>query len=282
LVKKFVHETRLNGDPVHYTRALAMQGEMYGRLGNFEKAFEAHWELERVYNVDEHSTGICKAYGSDRSGQSYGCSALWYATQGNMKESLRTCRYIISELMPKMEPRNVHNSAIMIYPTLWVLKDLGFALEARENFKKLVVEAFNEHYGAGAFTFCLPVYGPVLMLLDLAGKEGEEVEAFDEYLEWALNEDNLRFGKVINNCLANFGRGSDSISAEICLLVAKRMKDCRDIEKKIILVRHGIAVARESVELTESKGMIASYKQVKPVLDELEKLAGDLGIEVST
>mmetsp|Transcript_14864 Transcript_14864/g.20999 ORF Transcript_14864/g.20999 Transcript_14864/m.20999 type:complete len:1620 (-) Transcript_14864:2986-7845(-) len=276
LVKKFVHETRLNGDPVHYTRALAMQGEMYGRLGNFEKAFEAHHELERVYNVDEHSAGICKAYGSDRSGQSYGASASWFVQQGKVEEALRTCQYVIDELMPKMEPRNVHNSAIMIYPTIWIMKDNGLALEARENFKRLVVDAFNEHYGEGAFTFCLPVYEPVLMLLDLAGKQDTNVENFDEYVEWALNDENLRFGKVINNSLGNFGRCSDSISAEICLLLAKRIQDP---DQKIKIVKNGLAVARESVELTETKGMIVSYKQVKPVLDELESFARELGIE---
>ena len=60
LVKKFVDQAKLNGDPIHYTRALAMQGETYGRLGEYEKAFASHRELESIYDPDKHSAAFVR------------------------------------------------------------------------------------------------------------------------------------------------------------------------------------------------------------------------------
>ena len=66
LVALFVEETKVNGDHVHYARALAMQAEMYARLGKLNKAFESFEQLKSIYDADLHSQKISEVYGSDR------------------------------------------------------------------------------------------------------------------------------------------------------------------------------------------------------------------------
>ena len=274
LVARFVYETRVHGDPVHYSRTLAMQGEMYGRLGQYEKALEMHMQLAEVYNAEEHSQAICECYGSDRSAQSFCASALWHVQTGNTAKAIETCWYVINDLFPEVERRNVHNSCIMIYPLLWILKDNGHALEARDHFVSIVVEAFEEYFGDGRSTFCLPVFDPIMMVLDIVGHP--EVNDFADYLDWAMDEDNLRFGTVINCSLGHYGRCADSISAEICLLLAERMKDCTE---KRHLVRSGLDLTTEVMSLTETKRMIIAGQECREMHARLLKVAHELKME---
>ena len=51
MCKSFVEQARLNGDPVHYGRALAMEAEMLGRLGNFEDALEIVERIKPIYDI---------------------------------------------------------------------------------------------------------------------------------------------------------------------------------------------------------------------------------------
>jgi hypothetical protein len=275
LVARFVYETRLHGDPVHYTRALAMQSEMYGRLGQYEKSFEVHDMLVQVYNADEHTAAISESYGSDRCAQSFSWTALWLAEMGNVEKAMETCWYVINDLFPKMEPRNVHNSCCMIYPLLWILKDNGYALEARDDFIAIVVDAFDEYFGGGRSTFFLPLYDPIMMLLDLAGSQ--DVEQFDDYVEWATIEDNLRYGTVMNCSVGNMGQCADTISAEICFLIAERLKDGK---QKRQLIRSGIDIANEVLSLTEAKRMKIAHRVCQELHAKLTEAATKLKMDI--
>jgi len=274
LVARFVYETRLHGDPVHYTRALAMQGEMFGRLGHFEKAFESFHQLADVYHVIEHSDEICNAYGSDRVAQAFSMSAMWYAQMGECENAVEACWHVINELLPKMDPRNVHNSFCMIYPLLWILKDNGYPLEARDHFIHFVVDAFDEHFGEGRSTASLALFDPIMMVLDLARKV--PVEGFDQYVEWALTEENLRFGFMMNCSLGNLGRCADCISAEICLLLAEQVESSTT---KRQLLRSGLDLTNELLSLAEAKRMNIAIKDCLAIHEQLVLVAANLRIE---
>lgn len=269
LVKKFVTQAKLNGDPIHYTRALSMQGETYGRLGEYDKAFEAHRKLESIYDPDKHSAGVCKAYGSDRSAQSFSHSTRWKIMIGDPGGALKTCRYIVEVLMPKMEERNVHNSCMMLWPVLWVMKDMGLALEARAYFDTLVVQTFQKHFGEGGSTGALAAYKPTLMLLYLAGHqddEGIDQEKLAEYTAWAVDSKNMDFSSGLNGAMSAFSRDLDSIAAEICLLLAKRTQS--DDATKTLLINNGLVLAEKSLERCRRK--IAAFGQISPVYEELK------------
>ena len=275
LVGRFVQETRLHGDPIHIARSLSMQGEMYGRLGLYDQAFSALDEMAQVYDPETMSVGICAAYGSDRCAQLYCACILWHQTLGEHDKVIEICSYIINDLMPKMDSRNVHNSFMIMYPVVWALKDNGLALRARTHFIRFVVAAFDEFYGNGRSVFALPIFDPILMLLDLASNIEQTKENLHHYMDWALNEENLRFGTVMNCAMGNFGRCADSISAEICYLLAARLDDSND---KHTLLRMGLDVAVDMVCLTESKQMIHARREIEAVYQNLFNLACELGI----
>ena len=108
LCKKFVEQARLCGDPVHYGRALAMEGETLGRLGDFEQALESLEHIKSIYNIETQHDAICKAYGSDRVAQIFAHSINWNKALGRIGAALDTCNYIVEELIPKCDPKNVH------------------------------------------------------------------------------------------------------------------------------------------------------------------------------
>jgi hypothetical protein len=69
LADKFVDVTKLHGDDVHVTRALAMKCEVNARLGHFNTALNSFDLLKTIYDPALHHEGVCKAYGTDRSAQ---------------------------------------------------------------------------------------------------------------------------------------------------------------------------------------------------------------------
>jgi class 3 adenylate cyclase len=274
LVARFVAETKMSGEEVHYIRALAMQADMYARLGDFDKALSSQEVVASIYNIKAHSAGISEAYGSDRGGQTFGAAALWLSMLRREEEALKRCRYVI-EIMPEMEQRNVHNSFVMLYPVIMVMKD-QFALEVRDIFELYVVKAFATHYGEGAFTFALPLHSPIMMLLDLAGHPaGEDLTKHREYVDWALEEENLTFNAVINIACGALGRVPESLAAEICFLLATRHDD---LKEKEILVSNGIKVGLRSLTIAKSNNFLTTLRQLEPVLSGLESMANELKI----
>mmetsp|Transcript_3161 Transcript_3161/g.2631 ORF Transcript_3161/g.2631 Transcript_3161/m.2631 type:complete len:135 (-) Transcript_3161:74-478(-) len=119
-----------------------------------------------------------------------------------------------------------------------------------------------------------------MMLLDLCENKSNTLENLDDYVDWAIDSENLRFGQVINNGLGNFGRDCNSVSSEICLLLANRsdmLGHERQTERRKLILS-GLDLARESLDFTKQKKMIPALLQTKPVLQALEELAIELGI----
>lgn len=277
LVGNFVKETKKHGDPVHYGRALAMQGETYHRQGLFEEAIESHMELKRVYDVRKHHALVVASYASDRVGQNFGCTANCYMRLGNVDMAMKIVDHIINNLMPKMDPKNVHNSIVTIYPAIWILKDNGKSEKAQEIFMKFVLEPFTEYFGEDGSTPFLPAFRGLEILLDLVVYMEGKSKAFDEgYYDWALDLDNLEIKKAFDSSIGNFGRNSSSTNAEICLRLYKLTEDA---EKKAKLLENGVKIAEKAIRRCDgsdgSSKMLTTYLQIKPVYDELNQLIFD-------
>jgi len=170
--------------------------------------------------------------------------------------------------MPKMDPKNVHNAYVMIYPLLWVLKSQGMSLRARDIMTNFVTDAFNEHYGEGATTALMGSWKPVLVLLELSG--GEMVEDLDSLAKWALHEEGLN--DFLNGAMGGIGRDVESVLAEICLLLSKLVSN--DAQMKSQLVGCGLKHSQKSEKVSkpagEKTGYPNCYNMLKPVLKELQ------------
>lgn len=102
IVDKFVKVAKLNGDNVHFLRALAMKGEVNARLGEFNVALHASALIASVYDAETHHDAICKSYGSDRAAQALSASISWNRQLGNDDEAKRLLRLVVDKVLPKM------------------------------------------------------------------------------------------------------------------------------------------------------------------------------------
>lgn len=280
LVARFVLEANRHGDPIHEARALAMQGVMFYSLGKLNDCLETQRKLNEVYDVNEHSTGICKSYGSDRAAQNYGLCCEWHELLGNQNEMTETVEFVLNTLLPKMEERNVHNQFMMLYPVLMVMKGQGMANRALRIFEAHVVKMFEQHYGSNASTFCLAMYKPTVFLLELlsAREEGVEIsnKQLQKILNWVIDEKAGEFTRDLESVTLNLGRDGTGVVAEICLLLLKNTAACALISEVVreSIILKGTNLAKASVSKSKDKeGFRYAYKEVKNVLKELQSMS---------
>lgn len=152
---------RLNGDPVHYGRALAMESETLGRLGLFEQALETFERIRVIHDINTQHAAICQAYGSDRVAQAYSHSVNWNSMLQRTDEAVETIQYILDELAPKSNIKNIHNSFCLLFSSIIFMKENGDSDKASNVFKTFVVAPFDEHF-AGGSTFSKPLFYPLL------------------------------------------------------------------------------------------------------------------------
>jgi tetratricopeptide (TPR) repeat protein len=272
LVSSFVEETRLTGNPVHYSRALAMQAEFFSRQGQYEDALFCHERLKRVYIVEKHSGLVVEAYATDRCAQNYGNASNCLYRLGRVEEALKVCDVILDELMPQMDLRNLHNSLIMIYPTLWIFKNQNMPERSLSALKKFVFEPRHEIWGDKGKTPCLCMFQPLEILFSMLMHERGELDTIDfNYIPWALEEDTFRDLKSIDNSMAGFSRCASSVGAEVCLLLSKHTADDQTARNQLVLKGWNlIQVAMATAQKCGNHQ--TTYFETKPVYDELSKL----------
>lgn len=111
-----------------------------------------------------HTTKLQETYGADEAATSFSNSAIWHWELGDKESALNACRFVISKLMPKMDRSNIHQSFVVMYPVVLVMKSYGVVVQARKHFDRLVVTPFTAFFGEGK-SFFLPFYEPIMMLL---------------------------------------------------------------------------------------------------------------------
>lgn len=264
LCKKFVEQTRLNGDPVHYGRALAMEAETLGRLRLFEQALEVVGQIKSIYNIETQHEAICKAYGSDRVAQAFSHSVNYNNALGRTKDALDTCDYIVDEIIPKSDPKNIHNTFCLLYTVIITFAEKGLARKAREVFKTRVIDPFEEYFGQGGSTFSKPLFKPILSWLDLSrlpppeensvvidhDHDEQENMNIDDYTAWALDGENFeqKITVSLENAWAAFSASPIALHSNICFALCKRQVNPK---LRIQLMQKAISLMEKSVASTE-------------------------------
>lgn len=264
LIANFVQETEQHGDPVHYGRALAMQGETFHRMGKYEKAIESHFKLRKVYVPDLHSAAISRVYATDRCAQNFSCTVSCYNRLGKVDKALELSDYIVEELMPKMDLKNVHNSAVMLYAVVWIMKDNGQVERASKIWTQYVLDPFRRYFGEDGSTPCLPAFVPMEHVFNLTMYMEGAIDTYNEKaFEWALDESSHDVSPGIDVAMGNFARTVTSINAEVCLRLAKITND---EQIKTTLLKHGLIQAKIAKERSKLSHALA---QLQPVYDEI-------------
>jgi hypothetical protein len=245
MCKRFVEQARLNRDPIHYGRALAMEAETLGRLGNFEQALEVVERIKPIYNIETQHEAICKAYGSDRVAQAFSHSVNFNNALGRTQAALDTCKYIAEEIMPKSNPKNVHNSVCLLYSVIITLKENGLSQQAQQVFQERIVAPFEEYFGPGGSTYSKPMFKPILVLLELQMKEDHDAAKIEEYTAWALDEDNFENKMAaFETVWAAFSASPIALHSEICFSLGKMQHD--DTERRNCLIQKAMTLMEKS------------------------------------
>ena len=107
LVDKFVRDTEGVDDPVHRCRALAAKCDIEARLGNNQTAVETFQKIKKIYDPQTHSELACSLYGTDRAAQMYARQTYWYFKLGDIEKSLECSDYVIENILPLMDEKNM-------------------------------------------------------------------------------------------------------------------------------------------------------------------------------
>lgn len=268
LIFQFLDETSTQGCLVHQIHALYLQMNVFMQLGDFDKAMAAYLIITQTYNPDMHSTGLRNLYGKDSGALSFALSSYLLMTRGDSPQALKTCRYVLKEIYPKIET-DLAQSFAMIYPLVLVMKDGGYNDGAWILFEKTVVKPFDENRQGQSILSS--VYRPLAMMLAIAGKAEVNEGTLLEYSKWACDAGNLCFGARINLHLGRLGRCADSIGAEICTSLAMKLRKgpCRNS-----LVAQGKCLVEKSSDFLRKHRLNSAMEQLYQVRSQLENVAG--------
>jgi hypothetical protein len=163
---------------------------------------------------------------------------------------------------------------LLIISVIFVMKDWGEAKRMRRLLNEMVVTPFYEHFGEGGSTPLLLLYKPLDILLEVC--EEENISDLPGTVDWVLQKGNGLLGDFIDRTMGTSGRTGASITAEICLCLARTVEDN---QKKCQLVAKGTALARRSnlICLRDPK-MPFAHAQTAPVLKALEEMVAELHV----
>eukprot|EP00957_Ditylum_brightwellii_P155643 11848468-Ditylum_brightwellii.AAC.1 len=250
LARSFVEQARIHGDPVHLARALAMEGLSLAGMGKFDEAISAQKQLEEVYCAERLSDGIIREYSTDRAAQNYGYSVLWYEILGRCEDAQNQIDFVLEELIHMMPPKNVHNSIMILYPILTVLKEKGMARKAESS--------------------------------DMQEQEKDQQllkkDHYSEIEDWVLSDWVGAEDKIRNIPLCAMGRDIHCIIAEICwyLIIFRRNIFLNNVRTQELL-KKGLAQATKSVDYTQrSPGFEYSWRLSVSILQKYKHDAFEL------
>lgn len=272
IIHQFLDETRIHGRLIHHIYALFLQMDLYSNQGELDKSIAVQSIIKKLYKPDKHSKGLTNVYGIDAGALSFSLCSYFYMMQKNNRQALRTARFVLKELFPKIEA-TFNQSFALIYPIVFVLKETGFAAEARAFFEKLIISPFKLNV-RGIQSNVLTIYKPLGMLLDLSTKGRPSSAIINDCFEWTTDKSRLFFGERVNLHLSRLGHSADSISAEICAGVAATMEAGKSRNE---LVKLGLDVINKAILFLRKNGLHAALKQAHEVRNKLERLSATRG-----
>ena len=268
LLRRYLQETRRHGRLIHHIHGLYLQFNLYSRLNELEKAIAVQSVIKNLYKADKHSAGLRKFYGQDSAVVAYARSAHWQLIQGSNKTALRGCRTILKEFIPKVET-DIAQSFNVIYPLILVLKETGYANEAIGFFEKVIVGPYGASFAKGGAYDVLRMREGLTILLELCGKKAVSDEKIEEYIQWTSDPERLCFGSKINRLTGRLGRCADSLSIELCGLLARRTSN-RNTKSR--LLSSGNFVANQAVIFNRKQGFKVAQAKAYALMTELRSL----------
>eukprot|EP00529_Nitzschia_sp_RCC80_P008654 CAMPEP_0113477568 /NCGR_PEP_ID=MMETSP0014_2-20120614/20275_1 /TAXON_ID=2857 /ORGANISM="Nitzschia sp." /LENGTH=1168 /DNA_ID=CAMNT_0000370667 /DNA_START=246 /DNA_END=3755 /DNA_ORIENTATION=- /assembly_acc=CAM_ASM_000159 len=289
IARTFVRESKLNGDPIHYMRALAMIADVEAnRKGTgtkkYIKALENFEKIKDIYDVREHHADVCSEYGTDRAAQSFSKSTLWLPQLGDKQQRIdETCNHVLDQLIPFMDPENVLNSFEMLLPIIYTHKLRGETKIVERALETYVMKNYHTYFESkGKFTPCAEVLKPMSTLLSLCS-DPDNFPNIEDAVEWMVQDNSGVPSDFLDNIYMKMCWSMLSLTAEVCLRLAERLIKTNGAMNDVrVLVEKGLKLAKQAEKkLTNKKGHVVypiAYAIHGPVYCELKEVAQRLGI----
>jgi len=269
----FLKETRIHGRRIHHIHALYMQMELFAQTNDIDKALAVYSIIKQSYKPNKHSKTLRSVYGQDSGALSSTLCAYLQMSQGGHRQAIKTCRFILKEIFPKIDT-DLKQSFSMVYPLVFVLKEAGFSTEAHGLFEKAVVMAFQDQAHS---LIIRSVRQPLALLLALSSNKPLSEPQLQAFCAWVSSPDNLCFDAQVNLFLARLGRCGDSLTAEICALLAVKVPLARDM-----LITRGRDVLAKSSAFLRKHHQKAALTQLYRVYNKLEDSQKEESAKIST
>jgi hypothetical protein len=260
LLRKFIEETRKHGRLIHHIYALYLQMQFYAAQDELDKAVAVQSLIKRIYKPDRHCGGLRNVYGCDAGALSFSLAAFYDLCKGNTRQALRSCRQVLKELLPKVKS-DYHQAFGTMYPLVIVLKETGFSAEARAFFEKAVIAPFGDHHN---------IFECLSVLFTLTGKGQVSEDKITEFAAWATKRENLVHGERVCMVTGRLGRCANTISAEICWLLASSMKAG---VPRTTLIEYSKQLASHAALFNRKHGFTLARKQSQAILSKLRMLS---------
>ena len=273
LAARFLRDAEPFQDAVHFTRAIALQGDMFAREGLYDKALELSQKVDGIYVAKEHSEANCRVYGYDYAAQIYGQRALWQHQLEDFETSLETCDFIVDNVLKYMEPLNVMNTFDLLYPVIRIMKQRGHSKDMRDLLEKYVLLPFRNPE-ANIDILCRPLLKPLKMLLEIAHDPYGAPEVVEDAIKWIVDDDKAVLDDFLDLTYCKLGWAANTVTAELCLLVAKKLREDNGDHANIeVLVSRGLEAARAAdSKMKDETGKVIlpiPYEVHEPVMKEL-------------
>lgn len=191
LMEEFIQVAREESNPVHIARALSMKASFHAQRGYFEKALEVFDVLRNVYDAPSHSRLLRKEYGKDYAMDALSQSVMWFFLSGRVSEAVNQSFFVVKQLLPLHNPKDVDTIMTLLLPTILVFKFVGRGEDAYFVFCRYVVNA--HHDIAPSRTYWVEIFNPLLYLLEIVKMEERDVydiSLLEAIQGWVLNENN--------------------------------------------------------------------------------------------
>ena len=217
--------------------------------------------------MPEHGPKLTETYAVDRCAVCIATTAVWYLQLGQVDKAIERCEYVEENVLPLFDKKDIIGLFHTVTSCIRVLKWNGHVDKARVLYDQYLPDGTENHFAIGC------IHKPMSLLLKICEGSTEKYSICDADIDLTLN---FEVSDFTDNILMSDGWSLNSLGAELCLHLARRLKPGEMIREQ--LVKKGIELSSiADTRIKSSNGMIKhimAYEGHKNIYLELLQLAG--------
>jgi hypothetical protein len=196
LIHEFTTIAQTKDNPIHILRALSLEAAFFAQQGKIKRALTHQQELQKVYDIQQHSDKMVKIYGKDYALECLSQSVLWYSLAGELERASWQADFVIRQHLPHQDPKDIDSILALILPALLTYKSTGRAIEADYVMKRYVINAFHNLEKDDRTSYWVEMFNPICYLLEIVKMQDArrfDSDLLDKLEDWVLEIKNSYF-----------------------------------------------------------------------------------------